>query len=69
MLATVQQAAFGLGSALLGSVLTQTLHMGGDYLQAIVAALSTEFGLMAILLISSVFYYYRHDRKRAIVKA
>lgn len=68
MLATVQQAAFGLGSALLGSVLTQTLHMGGDYLQAVVAALSTEFGLMFILLISTVVYYYRHDRKRAVIK-
>jgi MFS family permease len=64
MLTTVQQAAFGLGSALLGTVLAQTLHLGGDYLRAITAALGTEFGMMAVLLISTVAYYYRHDKKK-----
>jgi MFS family permease len=60
MLSTVQQASFGLGSALLGTVLAQTLHMGGNYLHAIVAALSTEFGIMAVLLISTAIYHFRH---------
>jgi MFS family permease len=60
MLSTVQQASFGLGSALLGTVLAQTLHLGGSYLPAIVAALSTELGIMAVLLISTVIYHFRH---------
>jgi hypothetical protein len=42
--------------------LTQTLHLGGSYLHAIVAALSAEFCIMAILLVSTAFYYRRHDR-------
>ncbi|HWT71126.1 MAG TPA: MFS transporter [Oxalicibacterium sp.] len=66
MLSTVQQASFGLGSALLGSVLTQTLHLGGTYLHAIVAALGAEFCIMAMLLISAVFYYRRHERQPGI---
>jgi MFS family permease len=60
MLSTVQQASFGLGSALLGTVLAQTLHLSGSYLPAIVAALSTELGIMAVLLISTVIYHFRH---------
>jgi MFS family permease len=62
MLSTVQQASFGLGSALLGSVLTQTLHWGGTYQQAIVAALGAEFCIMAILASSTILYYRRHER-------
>jgi MFS family permease len=65
MLSTVQQASFGLGSALLGTVLAQMLHLGGGYLRAIVAALGTEFGIMAVLLISTVIYHFRHGKKRA----
>jgi MFS family permease len=65
MLSTVQQASFGLGSALLGTVLAQTLRLGGNYLHAIVAALSTEVGIMAVLLVCTVIYHFRHGRKRA----
>lgn len=65
MLSTVQQASFGLGSALLGAVLAQTLHLGGSYLSAAVAALTAEFCLMAVLLISTVAYHFRHGKKRA----
>jgi len=64
MLSTVQQASFGLGSALLGSVLTQVLHLQGNWLQAMVAALVTEFGLMLVLLAGTAIYHRRHDRKR-----
>lgn len=65
LLSTVQQASFGLGAALLGTVLAETLHLGGSYLHAIVAALSTEFGIMAVLLISAVLYHLAHVKKRA----
>jgi hypothetical protein len=63
MLSTVQQASFGLGSALLGTVLAQTLHLGGGYLHGMVAALSTEFGVMAVLLICAVIYHFRHGKR------
>jgi len=49
MLSTVQQAAFGLGSALLGTVFAQTLHHYGNYLDAALAALLVEFCLMLVL--------------------
>ena len=61
MLATVQQASFGLGSALLGAVFAQTLHHTGLYLDAALAGLGAEFVLMSVLVISSVLYL-RHDR-------
>lgn len=64
MLSTVQQASFGLGSALLGAVLAQTLHFDGSYLHAAVAALSAEFCIMLMLLISAAVYYRRHDKKQ-----
>ncbi|HWU98140.1 MAG TPA: MFS transporter [Oxalicibacterium sp.] len=63
MLSTVQQASFGLGSALLGAVLTQTLHFDGSYLHAAVAALGAEFCIMLGLLISAAVYYRRHKKK------
>jgi hypothetical protein len=66
MLSTVQQASFGLGAALLGSVLTQTLHLGGTYLHAIVAALTAEFCIMALLLLSAAFYRRRHERQLSV---
>jgi hypothetical protein len=41
MLSTVQQASFGLGPALFGAVLTQSLHWtGGDYLDSASAVLT-----------------------------
>ncbi|MDB5776912.1 MAG: major facilitator superfamily 1 [Herbaspirillum sp.] len=65
MLSTVQQASFGLGSALLGTVLARTLDLGGSYLHGIVAALGTEFGIMAVLLISTAIYHFRHGKRSA----
>jgi MFS family permease len=55
MLSTVQQTAFGLGPALFGAVLTQSLHLsGGNYLNASLAALATEVCLMVMLIAVSV---------------
>ncbi|WP_283149465.1 MFS transporter [Silvimonas soli] len=59
MLATLQQASFGLGSALLGAVFAQTLHYSGHYLDATLAGLGAEFCLMLILLLSAVARHYR----------
>jgi MFS family permease len=56
MLTTVQQASFGLGSALLGAVFTQTLHTSGLYLDAAVTALQAEFGLMLVLVVAALAY-------------
>jgi MFS family permease len=51
MLSTVQQASFGLGPALFGAVLTQSLPLfGGNYMHAQLAALATEVCLMLILV-------------------
>jgi MFS family permease len=53
MLSTVQQASFGLGPALFGAVLTQSLslHVGGSgYMHAQLAALATEVCLMLVLV-------------------
>ncbi|MFZ6754610.1 MFS transporter [Undibacterium sp. Dicai25W] len=60
VLTTVQQASFGLGSALLGAVFAQTLHFSANYLDAALAGLSGEFCLMLILLTSAIVYHYRH---------
>lgn len=67
MLATVQQASFGLGSALLGGVFAQVLHISGRYLDAVVAALVAEFGLMAVLVCSSLVYQRRERLRLARV--
>ncbi|WP_051228977.1 MFS transporter [Paludibacterium yongneupense] len=56
MLATVQQASFGLGSALLGAVFAQALHASGSYLEAVVTALSAEFALMGVLVCAALAY-------------
>ena len=51
MLSTVQQASFGLGPALFGAVLTQSLPLfGGNYMHAQLAALATEVCLMLVLV-------------------
>lgn len=60
MLTTVQQAALGLGPALLGAVFAHRLHAtGGDYLQAVLTALAAELCLMAVLVASAVRYRCR----------
>ena len=64
VLTTVQQASFGLGSALLGAIFAQTLHFSGNYIDAALAGLGGEFCLMLILLISGVVY---HLRQRASI--
>ncbi|TDR82874.1 MFS transporter [Paludibacterium purpuratum] len=66
MLSTVQQAAFGLGSAVLGAVFAQTLSTSGDYLAALQAGIGTEFGLMMLLLSSTLVYGQRLRRALAI---
>ncbi|MDR3413113.1 MAG: MFS transporter [Formivibrio sp.] len=62
MLTTVQQAAFGLGSALLGAVFAQTLHHANHYLDAALAALAAEFCLMLVLVVCAVAYYLQQQR-------
>jgi predicted MFS family arabinose efflux permease len=62
MLSTVQQASFGLGSALLGAVFAQTLRHSGHYLDAVLAGLTGEFGLMSILLTGAILYNNSHRR-------
>ena len=63
MLSTVQQAAFGLGSALLGAVFAQTLQLYGNYLDAALAALLAEFFLMLVLTGCTVGYRQRQQRR------
>jgi MFS family permease len=60
MLSTMQQACFGLGSALLGAVFAETLQHSGKYLNAAVAGLAAEFCLMLILLFSAIAYNNKH---------
>jgi len=66
MLTTVQQAAFGLGSAVLGAVFAQTFAGGGDALAALFAAIGAEFGLMMLLLASTLAYGWRARRAGAL---
>ena len=66
MLTTVQQASFGIGSALLGAVFAQTLHHTGQYLDAALAGLLAEFCLMMILLASAVAFHKRRQPVTAI---
>ncbi|WP_341249436.1 MFS transporter [Cupriavidus pauculus] len=61
-LATVQQAALGLGSALLGSVFAQSLHHGGGYLDATLASLGAELCVMTILVAAALVYHTRHGQ-------
>ncbi|GAA0224842.1 MFS transporter [Marinomonas primoryensis] len=59
MLTTVQQAAFGFGSALLGTILYQTFEMTQSHQTAIATVLIAEFGLMLALVIAGLFYRRR----------
>lgn len=64
MLTTVQQAAFGLGPALLGAVFSQALRWsGGAYLSAAKAGLAAEIVLMLVLVASALRYRARHERR------
>ena len=62
MLSTIQQAAVGLGSALLGTVFAQSLRHFGDYLDGALAALIVEFFLMLVLTLCAVAYRQRQQR-------
>ncbi|SDC03090.1 Predicted arabinose efflux permease, MFS family [Cupriavidus sp. YR651] len=76
-LATVQQAAFGLGSALLGSVFAQSLHQSAHlptelvarYLDATLASLGAELCLMAILVCGAMVYHVRHGQPALVAGA
>ncbi|MDW8846186.1 MFS transporter [Erwinia sp. MMLR14_017] len=63
MLSTVQQAAFGLGPMLLGSVYSQVLQQHGSYKEAILITLAAEWMLMLLLVVRSVM-----TRKRLAVQ-
>jgi len=54
LLSTVQQAAFGLGPMLLGSVYSQVLQQHGSYKTAVLAALIAEWILMLVLVVRAV---------------
>ena len=62
MLSTIQQTAFGLGSALLGTVFAQTLQHDGNYLAGALTALIVEFFLMLVLTGCAVAYRQRQQR-------
>ncbi|MFH3556886.1 hypothetical protein WAF06_19140 [Pseudomonas aeruginosa] len=62
MLATVQQASLGLGSALLGAVFAHRLERHGDYLEATQTTLAVEFVLMTLLLGATCLFYLRRVR-------
>jgi MFS family permease len=69
MLTTVQQSAFGLGAALLGTVMYQVLKQTDDYLSAVTAALWTEIGIMGVVVALALNYRYRQQRRRFHEKA
>ncbi|WP_338578221.1 MFS transporter [Erwinia sp. E_sp_B04_8] len=54
MLSTVQQAAFGLGPMLLGTLYSQVLQHNGSYHDAVLTALAAELFLMMLLVIRAV---------------
>ena len=62
MLSTIQQTAFGLGSALLGTVFAQSLRHFGNYLDGALAALIVEFALMLVLTLCAATYRQRQQR-------
>jgi len=66
MLSTMQQACFGLGSALLGAVFAETLQHSGKYLNAAIAGLVAEFCLMLILLFSAIAYNRKHGHSTVV---
>lgn len=54
MLSTVQQAAFGLGPMLLGTVFSQALHIKGNYQHAVLTALAAEWLIMLLLVVRTL---------------
>ncbi len=54
MLSTVQQAAFGLGPMLLGTVYSQVLQKHGSHQDAVLITLAAEFILMLLLVVRAV---------------
>lgn len=54
MLSTVQQAAFGLGPMLLGTVFSQALHIQGNYQHAVLTALAAEWLIMLLLVVRTL---------------
>lgn len=63
MLTTVQQAAFGLGAALLGTAFTEALAHTQDYRLAVSAALATELFLMTLLVLDTRRYRAKLTKK------
>jgi hypothetical protein len=60
MPSTVQQASAGLCPALLGAVFAETLQHSGQYINAALAGLVAEFGLMSRLPLSALAYSTKH---------
>lgn len=54
MLSTVQQAAFGLGPMVLGTVFSQVLQIHADYQHAVLAALAAEWLIMLLLVLRAL---------------
>ncbi|MEN5015422.1 MFS transporter [Erwinia sp. Eh17-17] len=54
MLSTVQQAAFGLGPMVLGTVFSQVLQTHGSYRYAVLAALAAEWLIMLVLVVRAL---------------
>ncbi|WP_394181804.1 MFS transporter [Marinomonas posidonica] len=59
MLTTVQQAAFGLGSALFGTIVYQVFYLTQSHQTAVIAALFLELALFSILAICGLVYRRR----------
>jgi hypothetical protein len=66
ILTTVQQAAFGLGSALLGSLFYQVYQSTHRYHDAVIGALCGELLLMSMVVFGALIYSNRNKSKRAI---
>ncbi|ROR22565.1 putative MFS family arabinose efflux permease [Comamonas sp. BIGb0124] len=64
MLSTVQQAALGMGSALLGAIFAHALRGGQSYLEATVTALWVEFAVIAVLAMCVLAYHLQLRRHR-----
>jgi len=61
MLSTIQQAAFGLGSALFGTLFAQILQRSSNYLDGALVTLIAEFSLMMLLTGGAVAYQRRQQ--------
>ncbi|MEE3661720.1 MFS transporter [Brenneria sp. g21c3] len=63
LLSTVQQASYGMGPIILGTVLAQMLHAThGDYATALIASLGVEWGMMLVLAAGAVLMLRREQR-------